>query len=56
MPTCLPAIVPGSGFDEDAWTSDGREGVEEVGGGGEEFVRLVEDAGGEGRGDEVWRV
>ncbi len=53
MPPGLPAIVPSARFDKDARAADGRGGVNEVGGRGEELVGEGEDAGGEGGGDEV---
>ena len=45
---------PPTCFHVDARAADGRVGVCEVGGWGEEFVGEGEDAGVEGVGDEVW--
>lgn len=53
MSPCFPAIVPGSGEDEDAWFADGGCGGSEVGGFGEPFVGEGEDAGAEGFGEEI---
>lgn len=52
----FPPVVPGAGVDEVARFADRGGGREEVGGGGEPFVGEGEDAGAEGRGDEVWDV
>lgn len=54
MATCLPAVVPGAGFDEDVGAVDGCGGGDEVGCWGEEFVGCVDDPGAQGACEEVF--
>jgi hypothetical protein len=51
----FPAIIPGTGEDEDAWFANWRGGCGEVGGFGEPFVAEGEDAGAERFGEKIYK-